>query len=75
MDGRTGGRTGGRMGARTGAQADERCERTTGLADERTGVGTSGGRADGGGQWADGRTGAGVRADERMGRRGGGLAD
>ena len=34
---------------RTGAQADE--------GSERTGAGTLGGRADGGGQWADGRTG------------------
>ena len=39
-------------------------ERTRGRADERTGVGMLGGRADGGGQWADGL------ADWRTGGRG-----
>ena len=48
-------------------RADEaRTRRTGGRADGRTGVGTPGGRADGGGQWADERTGA----DERTSGRG-----
>ena len=57
-DGWADGHTGGRglrvdewTGGRTGTQAGER-------ADERMGAGTLGGRADGGGQWADGRMGA-----------------
>ena len=43
----------GRMGGRTGRQADE-----------RTGTSTLGGRADGGGQWADGWTGGRTVEDE-----------
>ena len=55
-----------------GGRADEGSERIGGQADERTGVGTLGGQADGGGQWADRRTGAG-RA--RTGGRADGLVD
>ena len=44
-------------------------------ADQRTGPGTLGGRADGGEQWADERTGGQRRAKARTGWRTGGLAD
>ena len=53
---RTGGRADGRMradGARTGRSGG----RADGRTDGRTEAGMPGGRADGGGQWADGRTG------------------
>ena len=59
------GEQGERTGGRTSVQADEHSE--------RTGAGTLGGRADGGGQWAGGQTGwrTGGLANGWTGRTGG----